>query len=282
MSMPSSPEKHQHHPGPSVSPQALENIVVIRPHSGLAGDIFVAGLAELVALSPAGLAEYLGALNLGDLSQQVRLVSKQVNGIRGQSLEISLPNEDKARNLEDIEEFFERSSLTPRAKELALRTFRILAEAEGYVHGLAPEKVHFHEVGALDSIVDIGLSAALLDELSPSHLICGPLPVCDGVIHCQHGYISAPSPAVMRLLTGVPVVPLKGLGETVTPTALALLLGAEARFGPWPAMTIERQTLAYGTRYFPGIPNGALFVLGRGVILPADYQSSCCSRGVKS
>ena len=272
--MPPPPEKHKHHhhPSPSVAPQALEKIVVIRPHSGLAGDIFVAGLAELADLSSAGLDEYLVALNLGSLSPKVRLISKQVNGVRGRGLEIHLPDEDKARNLEDIEGFFGCSSLTPKAKELALRTFRILAEAEGCVHGVAPEKVHFHEVGALDSIVDIGLSAALLDELAPSHLICGPLPVCDGVIHCQHGYIPAPAPAVMRLLTGVPVVPLKGAGETVTPTALALLLGAGAKFGPWPAMTVERQTLAYGTKYFPEIPNGALFVSGCGSVAPGDYQ----------
>ncbi|MDR2946508.1 MAG: DUF111 family protein, partial [Candidatus Adiutrix sp.] len=131
------------------------------------------------------------------------------------------------------------------------------------VHGLAPEEVHFHEVGALDSIMDIGLVSLLLAKLAPDRIVCGPLPVCDGVIACQHGLLSSPAPAVMKLLTGVPVVGLASRGETVTPTGIALLKGMGAEFGLWPPLVVERQTLAYGNRLLEGVPNGALFVLGQ-------------------
>lgn len=239
-------------------------LLVIRPHSGLAGDILVAGLAALAGLEQAGLEQYLADLNLRHLAEGIKLVDRQVNQVGGVGLEVKLPKEHKARHLPDITELFERSSLNPSAVSLALRTFNLLAEAEGAVHGLPWGEVHFHEVGALDSIIDIGLAAALYTDLAPDHFICGPLPVADGVIKCEHGCLPSPAPAVMHLLTGVPVVPFAGQGETVTPTALAFLLAAGARFGPWPPLIIEAQTLAYGTRYFPQIPNGALFVWGSG------------------
>ena len=224
----------------------------------------VAGLLALSQSGPEELARDLADLNLGRLAGRVALEERQINQVGGVGLKVDLPEEHEHRNLKDIEEFFSRAAISGAALATTLKTFRVLAEAEGAVHGLLPEEVHFHEVGALDSIMDIGLAAVLLDRLSPDKIICGPLPVCDGVIKCQHGLLSSPAPAVMRLLTGVPVVGLASRGETVTPTAIALLKGAGAEFGPWPPVVIERQTLAYGARVLEGVPNGALFALGRG------------------
>ena len=237
-------------------------IVVIRPNSGLSGDILVAGLSALA--EPDRLDERLAALNLEQLIGRVKLVPRQVSQVGGLGLEVDLPEEHEHRHLGDIEEFFDRAEIDEGARQLAVKTFRILAEAEGAVHGHPAAEVHFHEVGALDSIMDIGLTAVLLTELAPERLICGPLPICDGVIRCQHGLLPSPAPAVLRLLEGLPVVGLASRGETVTPTAAALLKAAEAEFGPWPAMVVEKQTIAYGSRILPDVPNGAIFARGHG------------------
>lgn len=252
---------HDHSPRPAEGPGRA--VAVIRPNSGLAGDIMVAGLLALLEDGPAELERLLGDLNLGRLRGRVRLAEKKINEVTGAVLEVDLPPEHEHRGLAEIEEFFQAAKVDDEAKSLALKTFRLLAEAEGAVHGLAPEEVHFHEVGALDSLLDIGLAAALWTGLKPARLVSGPLPVRDGVIRCAHGLLPSPAPAVLRLLEGVPVVGLAGRGETVTPTAIALLKAFGAEFGPWPDILIERQSLAYGTKVFEEVPNGAVFVLGR-------------------
>ncbi|MDR2725981.1 MAG: LarC family nickel insertion protein [Candidatus Adiutrix sp.] len=242
------------------------SILVIRPQSGLAGDILAAGLLGLAGTAPGELAELLAILNLGHLAGPVALVEKMVGEITGLSLSVELPEEREHRNLKDIETFLAATALSGTARDLAVRTFRLLAEAEGAVHGRRPEDIHFHEVGALDSLLDIGLAALLLDRLAPGRFVCGPLPLRDGAIHCRHGLLPSPAPAVLKMLPGVAVTSLAGSGETVTPTALAFLKSAGAEFGPWPDMIVERQALAYGTKVFTDVPNGAIFSYGREII----------------
>jgi uncharacterized protein (DUF111 family) len=239
------------------------SILVIRPQSGLAGDMLVAGLLGLTETAPAELAGFLDSLNLGHLAGPVALVEKMVGQITGLSLKVDLPEECAHRNLKDIEDFLAATALSEKARDLAVRTFQLLAEAEGAVHGLKPGDIHFHEVGALDSLLDIGLAALLLDRLDPGRFICGPLPLRDGAIQCRHGLLPSPAPAVLKMLPGVAVTALAGSGETVTPTALAFLKSAGAEFGPWPEMIVERQALAYGTKVFTDVPNGAIFIWGR-------------------
>ena len=227
--------------------------------------MLAAGLLGLAEAGPADLENFLAALGLGRLAGRVRLVGRQVNHIAGLGLDVDLPEEHEHRNLKDIEAFLAETGLTETALALARKTFRLLAEAEGAVHGLPPEDIHFHEVGALDSLLDIGLAALLLDRLAPGRFVCGPLPLRDGSIKCRHGLIPSPAPAVLKMLPGVAVTSLAGAGETVTPTALAFLKSAGAEFGPWPEMIVERQALAYGALVFPDVPNGAVFALGRAV-----------------
>ncbi|MDR1308429.1 MAG: LarC family nickel insertion protein, partial [Deltaproteobacteria bacterium] len=237
-------------------------VLVLRPHSGVSGDIMVAGLAALAGLGQDGLESLLADLGLGDLSGRVRLAPRTVGGIAGEGLHVDLPPEHAHRTLRDVVAFLEAAALTDRARELAIRAFSLLAEAEGRVHGRPPSEVHFHEVGAVDSLLDIGLAAAIFDRLNPAEFVCGPLPLCDGTIECAHGLLPSPAPAVSILLEGAMVRGLDSSGETVTPTGLALLRSLGARFGPWPAMTVERQALVFGTRVLPSVPNGALFALG--------------------
>lgn len=248
---------------PHFSSGQSDRFLVIRPVGGLAGDIIVAGLLHLAEATPADLEQFLDDLNLSALVGRVTLIERWVKQIGGVSLAVDLPEEFERRNLKDIEDFFAATRLTEVARALAIGTFRLLAEVEGLVHGLAPSEIHFHEVGALDSLLDIGLAALLVNRLALSRIICGPLPLCDGVIKCWHGWLPSPAPAVLKLLTGVSVIGRAGFGETVTPTALALLKSLRAEFGPWPLMLVERQTLAYGTKIFEEAPNGAIFALGR-------------------
>jgi uncharacterized protein (DUF111 family) len=236
--------------------------LVLRPNSGVSGDILVTGLALMANFSPEDFDNAVLALGLPDLVGKVRVIPREFNGIGGFGLNLDLPHEHVHRTMKDIAAFFNGSAISQRAKDLALSAFTILSEAEGKVHGIPPSEVHFHEVGALDSILDTGLSAILFSKINPRLFISGPLPICDGTINCAHGLLPSPAPAVSQLLEGVMVKGIASTGETVTPTGLALLKAFGVTFGAWPEMIIDTQALVYGTRFLPGVPNGALFAKG--------------------
>lgn len=238
-------------------------IIVIRPMSGLSGDMMLAGLSRLSGLDTKGLSALVETIGLAPLNGSVSLERKAVNSVNGWHCRVDLPREHVHRTLADIRKIIAASALSPKAAELAETTFTLLAKAEGNVHDMPVDQVTFHEVGALDSVLDICLACALYDRLSPDVLVCGPLPLCDGAIRCSHGIVPAPAPAVLELLEGVPVRGIPSEGETVTPTAIALLKGLGARFGAWPAITVEDHALVYGTRVLPGVPNGVIFARGR-------------------
>ncbi|MFN3347613.1 MAG: LarC family nickel insertion protein [Pseudorhodoplanes sp.] len=235
-------------------------IVVIRPTSGLSGDMMLTGLARMADAGTVDLRAMAEMLGLPD--DCISLEPRAVNNVSGWGCRVSLPDTTSHRTWLDIRKLIAESGLSARGKQFAEATFALLAATEAKIHNLAPEAVHFHEVGALDSILDICLCAELFARLSPSRFVCGPLPLCDGIVSCDHGLLPSPAPAVFELLQGVPVRGIASEGETVTPTAIALLKGMGAEFGAWPEMTIERTALVYGGRILPGVPNGALFALG--------------------
>lgn len=254
---------------PDAAPEAEQHgasggtghVLTIRMCSGLSGDMFLAGLLRLTDMNEDELDRRLSAI-MPELAGTVRLVRREVHHIGGWHAEVRLPHEHRHRTLEDITALIARSGMDGRARELAVRTFARLAGAEAAVHGVAPEDVRFHEVGALDSILDICLTCELFTVLGLPRLLASPLPLADGEVRCAHGVIPVPAPAVLEMLAGLPVRPFAGRGETVTPTAVALLLSLGAEFGPWPAMRVERSALVYGTTVFPGAANGAVFALG--------------------
>jgi pyridinium-3,5-bisthiocarboxylic acid mononucleotide nickel chelatase len=237
-------------------------VLTIRAHSGLSGDIFLAGLLRMTELPEPAISERLAAI-MPELTGSVRLVRRLVNHVGGWHAEVSLPHQHAHRTLADITALIEGNGMGTVAKALALDTFTLLAKAEAFVHEKKAEEVHFHEVGALDSILDICMTCELFTLLAPSRLIVSPLPLADGSILCAHGIIPVPAPAVLELLEGIPVRPFSGQGETVTPTAIALLRSLGAVFGAWPAMRVEKQALVYGTHVFAHAPNGAVFAWGR-------------------
>lgn len=250
-------------------------ILTIRSHSGLSGDMLLSGLAvismEKMSIdpqSPAGrewLASVLDRI-MPDMGYKARLELESVNGIRGWRLFLDLPHEHEHRNIDSIGEIIAKSSISAKAKQGALECFDLLAQCESAAHGIAAREVHFHEVGALDSILDICGVCELLDLLEPLRIVCGPLPVCDGEIHCAHGILPAPAPATLRLLRGIPLKPFAGAtdaGELLTPTAMALLHVLNVEFGPWPAFQMDYEALVYGQRTFDNAPNGVIFALGK-------------------
>jgi hypothetical protein len=132
-----------------------------------------------------------------------------------------------------------------------VRIFQKLAEAEAKVHGTTVEKVHFHEVGAVDSIADIVGSAIGFDLLGIERVVCSPVPTGRGFIEIAHGRCSIPAPATGELLRGVPVAPLDVEGELTTPTGAAIVAALAEEFGPLPAMTVERIGYGAGQKDFP-------------------------------
>ncbi len=245
----------QGHHGPKAT------VLTIRMHSGLAGDMFLCGLLRMLEISREETDEILNGI-FPQLKGSVEMTRKSVNGIGGWHCRVDLPCEHVHRNLNDVLEIIGNGKLSQKAKELAAKTFNFVARAEGFVHSLPVEEVHFHEVGALDSILDICFTCELYARLNPDRLVVSPLPIADGHIHCAHGVIPCPAPAVQALLAGMPVRPFPPEGETITPTAIALLKALEPEFGPWPHMLIQKIDTVYGTYEYPDVPNGATFAYG--------------------
>ncbi|WP_428560904.1 MAG: nickel insertion protein [Solidesulfovibrio sp. DCME] len=240
----------------------INGVLVIRPCSGLSGDMFVSGLATLLGCSSEILEDLAKVIKLPELEGSLLLTRKSIQGIGGWCLSLSLPHMHSHNKLKDIIEIINKSNMTDNAKQLAIKAFAIIAEAEGKVHGVAADQITFHEVGALDSILDICLACILYDKIKPARFVCGPLPVCDGTVVCCHGVLSTPVPAVLEMLGNMPVVGVPTCGETITPTAVALLKAFDAQFGAWPGMIVQRAALVYGTNVLPNIPNGVIFSYG--------------------
>lgn len=257
-------ENHDHHDyaRQHSSAQGGSTIVTVRPASGLSGDMMLAGLAAVAGLTTESLHALVDELRLPALQGCLQLEARSVHSIAGVGCRIDLPHEHAHRTMTDIHIIIANSAMPDDAKQLSTQAFSLLATAEAAVHGRAIDAVTFHEVGALDSILDTCLVCRIFTMLKVSRFICSPLPIADGIIHCAHGRVPSPAPAVLRLLEGVPVYGFSGCGETVTPTAISLLKALGVEFGAWPSMTIRKTAISYGTKVFADAPNGAVWALG--------------------
>jgi uncharacterized protein (TIGR00299 family) protein len=166
------------------------------------------------------------------------------------------------RHLADLRQLIERSSLDITVKEKSLAVFQRLAEAEAAVHNIPVEQVHFHEVGAVDAIIDVVGSVAGLALLGVDAVYASPLPLGGGMVHCAHGTLPIPAPATVKLLAGVPVYDPGIRRELVTPTGAAILTTLASAFGPVPAMTLETSGYGVGTHPDDDPPNLLRVLLG--------------------
>jgi uncharacterized protein (TIGR00299 family) protein len=197
-----------------------------------------------------------------------RLVVQEAKkaGFRATQLTVEHEPEHKHRHLHHIEAMIDGGALSERQRELAKRIFGKLAEAEAKVHGTTIQKVHFHEVGAVDSIADIVGSAIAWDLLGVERIVCSPVPTGTGFVEIAHGRCSIPAPATGELLRGVPLADFAAEGELTTPTGAAILAALVDEFGPVPAMTIEKIGYGAGQKDFKH-PNLLRLLVGESAVV---------------
>ena len=244
------------------------HILYFDAFSGLSGDMTVGALIDL-GVDVGRIREQLARLPLGGF--QLRVETREVNGIQACKVDVVLEHEHHGghdhghghRAFRDIRAMIEESSLAPAVARRALAIFTRLAEAEGRVHGMAPEDVVFHEVGAVDSIVDVVATAVGLEELGVEHAYVASLPLGSGIVKSQHGPIPVPAPATAELLRGFPVRIGDGEGEMVTPTGAAIVAALATPGEPLPPLCIEAIGYGAGSRMLSDRPNVLRLVLGQ-------------------
>lgn len=236
--------------------------------SGISGDMTLGALVD-AGVELARLNEAVQSLGLPGC----RLVAQEVKkkGFRATQVTVEYEPEHKHRHLHHIVAMIDQGRLTDRQKDLARRIFHRLAEAEAKVHGTTIEKVHFHEVGAADSIADIVGAAVGWDLLGADRLIVSPVPTGTGKVKIAHGECSIPAPATAELLRGVPLAESSVPFELTTPTGAAILAVLADGYGPLPAMQIDRIGWGAGQRELENQPNVLRLFVGVAVeTFPAD------------
>jgi len=240
-------------------------IAYIDASAGASGDMLLGALVD-AGLSLETLREQLAGLAVDGYTLSARSVTP--HGIGATKVDVELADGTPPhRHLRHIIDILDRSALEPVLKDRAGAIFGRLAEAEAKVHRTTVERIHFHEVGAVDAIVDIVGTVIGLHALGIERLHCSPLPVSHGWVVCQHGTLPVPPPAVVELLSGVPTRPLDLEGETLTPTGAAILT---TLVDDWtmPPMVIDATGYGAGTKDF-GIPNVLRLMLGHTAPQPA-------------
>jgi uncharacterized protein (TIGR00299 family) protein len=226
---------------------------------GISGDMFVGAMLDL-GLSLSKLKSELK--KIPTLRYALSVSKKSVHNIRATRFQVVCPDKESTRSWKQIRRLIAGSSLRPAVKETGTDIFSRLAEAEGKIHGVAPEKVHFHEIGATDSIVDIVAAAAGAHELGIDAFHFSRIPLGRGLTRALHGPLPVPGPATLELLKGLPVQGIDLEGETVTPTGAAILSTLGKSFGAQPSMTMEKVGYGAGQKDFPNRPNVFRLVIG--------------------
>ncbi|MDG4554141.1 MAG: nickel pincer cofactor biosynthesis protein LarC [Candidatus Competibacter sp.] len=235
------------------------NILYYDCFAGISGDMHLAALLDL-GLDYDELVLELAGLGLDGYGVQASRATRQ--GIAGTQVRVVVdPKQPGHRNLRQIEALIGASSLKGRVQARAVAVFRRMAQAEAHIHDTSPDQIHFHEIGALEAIVDIVSGAIALERLNVDRVLCSPVELGGGVTHCAHGVLPAPTPATLELLKGAPVklgaVPF----EATTPTGAALLATFVDEFVAHPALRVQR--IGYGIGHRDGsIPNVLRVLLG--------------------
>ena len=233
--------------------------------SGISGDMTLGALVDAGVDSSA----ILNAVQSLGLPCALTFETVRRGGFRATYAHVAAAHEHVHRHMHHIEAIVEKSSLTPRQKDLTIRIFTRLGESEAAVHGVDLSKIHFHEVGAVDSIVDIVGAAVGLDLLGVERFESSPIPPGRGWVKAAHGKMPLPAPATAELLKGVPLASSEIEMELTTPTGAAIVTTVCETFGPLPAMTVSAIGLGAGTRETPGQANILRLFVGE-IALKAD------------
>jgi len=227
--------------------------------SGISGDMMLSALVDAGA-NPDYLRQQIASLPLKGVEISFEEVRRA--GIRGLHFSVNFPPQHHHRHLKDIVKIIEGGQLTDAERNLSLRMFQLLAAAEAEVHGTTVERIHFHEVGAIDSIVDLVGVAIAANQLGIAQVFSSPVTTGTGTVNIAHGTVPVPAPATACLLRGMPVHGCTIEAELTTPTGAAILCGLEASFGGMPAMKLAAVGHGAGSKELPGQANILRIMLG--------------------
>lgn len=227
--------------------------------AGASGDMILACLFDL-GFQESYLADCVAGLGIGEVEMDVSDVKRRQ--IRAKAFNVRPPAGPEPRDYRDIVRIIRDSTLSGSVKAKSIEAFDILAEAEAGIHGLPKEEVHFHEVGAVDSIVDVVGSFIGLESLEIERVVCSPLALGSGSVECEHGTLPVPAPATLKIAEGLPVRGWDTGGELTTPTGAAILKAAAVDFGSIPRMKITGVGYGAGARDPERIPNIMRLVVG--------------------
>ncbi len=239
--------------------------------AGISGDMTLGAFIDL-GVPRHYLSEELKKLRLSGYRISVSRAMRM--GIAGRRVKVQIDKQQKhpQRSYKTIAALISKSSLKRHIKDLSIEIFYRLAQAEAQIHQQRVADVHFHEIGALDSIVDIVGSIICLDYVGADKCYSSPLPISSGFVKSEHGTLPIPAPATLELLRGVPVVASEVRGELVTPTGAAILTTLTRGFGLLPQMTIHKIGYGAGMHDYSRLPNMLRIILGEADALPADNQ----------
>jgi uncharacterized protein (TIGR00299 family) protein len=233
--------------------------------SGISGDMTVAALVDLGVDFPQ-IERGIDSLRLPGV--KLHLTDVHRAGFRAKHFRVEHPEQHAHRHLSDILRLLDRSdTLTQTQRQIAAQIFRNVAQAEAKVHGSTIDEVHFHEVGAIDSIVDIVAVSIGLEVLDVDEIVCSHVPTGRGTVRIAHGDCAVPTPGTAELLTGIPLVDVPIDAELTTPTGAAILKTVVDRFVPgWPTMTVEAIGCGAGTRDFKTRANILRIAVGESAV----------------
>ncbi len=248
-------------------------IAVFDPCSGISGNMILGALLD----NGLSLEELVAGLRVLPLSGWDIVASKVMRGgLSGTHVEVIIPHEHVHRHLSDIVALIEPSSLHPWVKQKALSAFSLLASAEASVHGIDVEKVHFHEVGAMDAIIDIVGSCLGLHMLGVHDVYSSSVAVGTGTVSCAHGIMPLPAPATSRLLQGVPVVPTSEPSELTTPTGAAVLTALVESWDAPPAYVGVSSGMGAGSRQGKTRANLLRLIIGSSAVATQSDEGNSC------
>jgi len=227
--------------------------------AGASGDMIL-GAMVAAGVDPNFLRTQLSTLPVTGFNINFETVNR--SGLSATYARVETAHEHKHRHLSDIKQIIEGSGLSDAVKQRAVQIFTRLAEAEARVHNEPVDHVHFHEVGALDAIVDVVSAAICFDALKIDRFVCSPLHVGSGMVKMAHGQFPIPPPAVAELLKGVPFYATEIKGELLTPTGAAIITTVCTEYGPIPQMTADVTGYGAGTREYQDFPNVLRVLIG--------------------
>ena len=233
-------------------------IAILDPFSGISGDMTLGALID-VGLEPAWLEALPRALGLEGVRVRIRDVRR--GEIACRKVDFDIPPQPHGRGIREIRDIVARSGAPARVRTLADEAFTAIATCEGAIHGMPPEEVHLHEVGAVDAILDVVGAIWGFEMLGVRELFCGPVVVGDGTVRAAHGVLPVPAPATLKLLEGIRIRPgPAGSGELVTPTGAALVRVLTRGTAPGDHVPM-RSGFGAGTKDFPDRANALRIVL---------------------